>query len=77
MFTRDLISNIGGYDETFRYSQDYKLIYDAYTAKARIGYLKEPLYALGESPNSISFTHRQEQAKLSRVVRNLFWSSLF
>ena len=77
MFTRDLISNIGGYDESFRYSQDYKLIYDAYTAKAQIGYLKEPLYVLGQSPNSISVAHRPEQVRLSKLVRTLFWKSLF
>ncbi len=76
MFTRDLISNIGGYDESFTYSQDYKLIYDAYTAKARIGYLKKPLYVLGRSPNSISVTHHDEQEHLSRAVRALFWRSL-
>ncbi len=77
MFTRDLISNIGGYDESFRYSQDYKLIYDAYRAKAQIGYLKEPLYLLGRSPNSISVVHRPEQVRLSKLVRTLFWKSLF
>ena len=76
MFTRDLISNIGGYDESFKYSQDYKLIYDAYMAKARIGYLEKPLYVLGRSPNSISVTHRDEQEHLSRAVRALFWRSL-
>ena len=77
MFTKALISSIGGYDESFRYSQDYKLIYDAYRSKAQIGYLKEPLYLLGRSPNSISVVHRSEQVRLSKLVRTLFWKSLF
>ena len=76
MFTRRLVSTVRGYDETFRYAQDYKLIYDAYTAKARIGFLKEPLYVLKSSKNSVSATHRDEQAHLSRAVRALFWGSL-
>lgn len=55
----DLIS-VGGYDEKFYYSQDYKLYTDLYKSRKKISSLNKPLYFLN-TKNNISTNHRMEQ----------------
>ena len=67
-----ILDEIGGYDESFRYSQDYKLIHDIFEKGYRIKFLKETLYRTRKLENSISVKNRSEQEEMGNKVRFLF-----
>jgi len=56
----EVLKKIGGYDEKFYYSQDYKLILSFIKYKFRVSILKEPLYELNME-NNISSNFKDEQ----------------
>jgi len=70
-----ILDEIGGYDESFRYSQDYKLIHDIFKKGFRIKFLKETLYRTRKLEHSISVKNRSEQQEMGNKLR--FLSSLF
>ena len=67
---KSILDEIGGYDEEFRYAQDYKLIIDLFKKKCRIIYLKEPLYQTRKHADSISIKNRKEQQELGKRLQN-------
>jgi len=72
MIKKEILDSIGGYDETFRYAQDYKLFHDLYKNNIRVKYLKKILYSLGHDGNSVSKRHKSEQVQGAQRVRRLF-----
>jgi len=72
MIRRSILQSIGGYDESFDYAQDYKLLFDLYSRDIAIKYIMEPLYCTGHFETSIKMSHRQQQNEAARRVKQLF-----
>lgn len=60
MIKKDVLIAMGGYDEAFYYSQDYKLYKDLYKSNKKLGLIKIPLYSLN-TKNNISSNYSIEQ----------------
>jgi len=69
LIKKNVIKEIGGYDENFYYSQDYKLFSDLLKAGYNFKHLREPLYLLNMKDN-ISANFNKEQDYYARCVRN-------
>lgn len=70
MFNKKLIDKLGGYDESFYYAQDYKLIYDAIKLNFKTLNLKKVLYQLNDDENRISVKHIEKQNYFAKCVKN-------
>lgn len=68
-FRRETIVALGGYDETFRYAQDYGLYLAAIRAGLRFAAVPEPLVQRSYSPNSITLGRRYNQLMFSAAAR--------
>jgi len=68
MIKRDLLIEIGKYNEEFIYAQDYKLFCDLLDCKNKIFTIKEPLYILNMK-NNISSEKFADQAYYAKLVR--------
>ena len=64
-----IIDQIGGYDERFIYSQDYKLFYDLIKNNQKILKISRPLYVLN-TKNNISSLKSKEQGYFADCVKN-------
>ena len=60
MIKASLLKDLGGYDEKFKYSQDYKLFLDLIKKGITIRTINEPLYFLNTIDN-ISVNNKNEQ----------------
>lgn len=68
MIKKDVIKEIGSYDENFYYAQDYKLFIDLIRKNYRYKVLRKPLYFLNMD-NNISTNYRSEQAYYAYCAR--------
>tara|TARA_A200000113_G_C8872821_1_gene357363 strand:- start:4194 stop:4877 length:684 start_codon:yes stop_codon:yes gene_type:complete len=68
MIKKSLLDDIGGYDENFYYSQDYKLFKDLIRQNQKIKTINKPLYKLNIE-NNISSNHKKEQKYFANCVR--------
>lgn len=68
MIKKDILKEIGMYDERFFYSQDYKLFYDLVTRKLKIKKHLKPMYVLNTKGN-ISSLKKAEQQYFAKCVR--------
>jgi GT2 family glycosyltransferase len=66
---KSIFFQIGGYDEDFIFSQDYKFMYDAIKQKAKIKIIKTPLYILN-TENNISTNEKVRQQFFANHVKN-------
>ncbi|MDC3404579.1 glycosyltransferase [Acidimicrobiia bacterium] len=69
MIKKNTITEIGGYDENFYYSQDYKLIYDLIKKGYKFKTLRKKLYILN-TKNNISELKKDEQKYYALCVKN-------
>ena len=69
MMKKYIIDQIGGYDERFIYSQDYKLFYDLIKKNQKILKISRPLYVLNTT-NNISSLKSKEQGYFADCVKN-------
>lgn len=69
MIRKKTLLDIGCYDESFYYAQDYKLFYDLLENDIKFKYLKKPLYRLNIEDN-ISSLHKMEQKYYANCVMN-------
>ena len=69
---KSILDQIGGYDESYTYAQDYKLIYDLYSTNSQIKYLAQPLYCTNYYDTSIKMVHNHEQRTAARRAKQLF-----
>ena len=65
---KELIINIGGYNEEYYYAQDYKLFIDLIKRKEKIGKIWDPLYLLNTKDN-ISNKFKEEQKNYANKAR--------
>ena len=68
MMERSVIENIGGYDENFYFSQDYKLYKDCYKAGYSISIINKVLYELNME-NNISEKNKEAQDYYFKCAR--------
>jgi len=68
LIKRDVILNIGGYDENFYYAQDYKLFKDLIYRNKKIKIFNEVCYVLNNE-NNISTNHKEKQHYYAKCVR--------
>tara|TARA_Y100000389_G_scaffold195549_1_gene227121 strand:- start:1695 stop:2357 length:663 start_codon:yes stop_codon:yes gene_type:complete len=68
MIQKKMMYEFGLYDESFYYSQDYKLFYDISMSGINIPILSKPLYVLN-TKNNISTNNRKEQKYYSECVK--------
>ncbi len=68
MIKKEVLQELGNYNENFYYSQDYKLFTDLLNKGYKIKHLKEPLYVLNMKDN-ISTNFKKEQDYYSKCVR--------
>lgn len=68
-FRRDAILALGGYDETFRYAQDYGLYLAAIRAGLSFAAVPEALVQRSYSPDSITLGRRYNQLMFSAAAR--------
>ena len=61
---------IGGYDESFLYGQDYRLATLLYAKGKRVKYLRESLYKTRLTNMSIGKIKSKEQKKCGDIIRN-------
>lgn len=66
---KDVITDIGGYSEKFKYAQDYKLFSDMVSKNYRIKILNKSLYELNME-NNISSNKKTEQEIYANHVKN-------
>lgn len=69
MIKKNIITEIGGYDENFYYSQDYKLMHDLIKKGYKFKTLKEKLYILN-TKNNLSELKKKEQLYYALCVKN-------
>ena len=65
---KSVLSALGGYDERFIFSQDYKLMSDILEKGYRVSIIKTPLYNLNFS-NNISTKFKKEQQYYANCVK--------
>lgn len=70
LMKRESYRQVGGYNEEYRYSQDYDLSCRLLLAGKRIGIIKKCLYILGSPESRISVVRGKEQAEAFRRIRN-------
>ncbi|MDB3983810.1 glycosyltransferase family 2 protein [Acidimicrobiia bacterium] len=68
VFKKEVIVDIGGYDENFYYSQDYKLIVKLFQENHTFKMLRKPYYSLNYS-NNISINFKAEQKYYADCAR--------
>jgi hypothetical protein len=68
MIEKSLLIQMGGYDENFYFSQDYKLFYDFLMTGQRIPIIKKVLYKLNMKDN-LSNKFKNEQKYYSDCVK--------
>lgn len=71
LIRKSFLEMIGGYDERFYYAQDYKLIIDLHKKRAKVRYLKEPLYITNSPAASVTLKHRDKQIEMEKKIRCL------
>ena len=65
---KNIIEKVGGYDEKFIYSQDYKLAFDLINLGFKLRIMKNVLYK-SNFINNISTTKKKEQEYYANCVR--------
>lgn len=68
LIKKTVLTEIGGYNEKFYYSQDYKLMFDLIEKNKKFKILKDPLYFLNMSEN-ISQLYKHEQKYYADCVK--------
>jgi hypothetical protein len=66
--TKECIDKVGGYDEAFYYSQDYKLFSDLLNKNFKVKILNEILYGLNTKDN-ISSKFKEDQRYFANCVK--------
>ncbi len=68
MIKKASIQKLGGYNDKFYYSQDYKLMWDLIKTGGKIAIMKEPLYSLNMEGN-ISTLMKEKQQHYASFVK--------
>lgn len=76
LIRKEAIVDIGGYDESFLYGQDYRLATQLYAKGKRVKYLRECLYKTRKTKSSIGQIKRKEQKKCGELIRKKWCKDL-
>lgn len=76
LIKKNVLLEIGKYDENFYYSQDYKLFSDLIYNNKKIRILKTPLYVLN-TQNNISTIHKSKQQFYAKHVKKKTIPNIF
>lgn len=68
LIEKDALESVGGYNENFKYAQDYKLYLDLTRNGKKLQLLKETLYKLNME-NNISTNFKNEQAEYAKLAK--------
>ena len=68
MIKKETLLEIGSYNESYYYAQDFKLFKDLLNKNKKFKYIKEPLYRLN-TRNNISTLKKTEQDFYSNLVK--------
>ena len=68
LIEKDALKSVGGYNENFKYAQDYKLYLDLIRNGKKLQLLKESLYKLNME-NNISTNFKNEQAEYAKLAK--------
>lgn len=74
--TKECIDKVGGYDEAFYYSQDYKLFSDLLNKNFKVKILNEILYGLNTKDN-ISSKFKEDQRYFANCVKKNLKPKMF
>jgi len=69
MIKKASIQKLGGYNDKFYYSQDYKLMWDLIKTGGKIAIMKEPLYSLNMEENISTLMKEKQQYYASFVKK--------
>ena len=69
MIKKEVLNDVGNYDENFYYAQDYKLFKDLINRGYKVNTLNKFLYYLN-TENNISSKNREEQNYYAKLVRS-------
>ncbi|MGF1634973.1 MAG: glycosyltransferase family 2 protein [Phycisphaerae bacterium] len=72
LLRREAFDAVNGYDETYRYAQDYDLMTRLYAAGRDVGILEMPLLRYRRCSGSITRAHGGEQARLAEGIRRRY-----
>ena len=76
LLRKDALVDIGGYDESFLYGQDYRLATQLYAKGKRVKYLRECLYKTRVTNSSLSRTKHKEQQECGKKIRKKWCKDL-
>ena len=76
LLRKDALVDIGGYDESFLYGQDYRLATQLYAKGKRVKYLRECLYKTRKTKSSVGQIKRKEQKKCGEIIRKKWCKDL-
>ena len=76
LLKKETMLDIGGYDESFLYGQDYRLATLLYAKGKRIKFLRECLYKTRTTKFSIGQLKRKEQMECGVIIRNKWRTDL-
>ena len=71
MIKNSSFQNLGGYDERFKFAQDYRLFKNAIINSYKYKLIKEPLYVINNQDN-LSSNFKREQAYYANCVRKIW-----
>ena len=77
LFNKKYLLKINGYNEDFKYAQDYELMTRWYIAGFSVKYLSKCLYMLRNPSSSISVSKRSEQILFGNKVRKHWRNKTF
>ena len=75
MIQADVLRSVGGYDDNFKYAQDYKLFIDLIKKGYKIKTLNKTLYSLN-TKNNISEIYKKEQKKYFDQAKKVYKNKL-
>lgn len=76
MIRREVLLEIGSYNERFYYAQDFRLFKDLLTKKKKFKHIKEPLYSLNMKNNISSLKKTEQKYYSDLVIKNKTPSNL-
>ena len=76
LLKKEAMVDIGGYDESFLYGQDYRLATQLYAKGKRVKYLRECLYKTRVTNSSLSRTKHKEQQECGEKIRKKWCKDL-
>jgi len=76
MIDKNIFHSVGGYNNYYFYSQDYKLFLDLYKNNYKIKILSEPLYFLNTLDNISSNFHSEQNSYKRKAIKSYMFDKI-